>query len=140
MNISKSCTQADKKMIDEFIPPIKERTTDDLLKIVGAPEKWNQRAVHLANNELINRKIEPKKIKTAKYLSKKRERIDERIKANESYHFCDFIFDPFWTLFEIIFSWELKKDGFTRKAEQQKYFRIGIGVLILICVGLAYLT
>ncbi|SFU39884.1 hypothetical protein SAMN05216480_102250 [Pustulibacterium marinum] len=127
-------------MTDEFIPPIKERTTDDLLKIVGAPDKWNPRAVFLANNELINRKVEPKKIQTAKYLSKKREKVEERIKANESYQFCDFFFNPFWTLFEIIFSWELKKDGFIRKAKQQKYFRIGIGILILICIGLSYMT
>ena len=25
----------------EFTPPIKERSTNDLLKIVGSPEKWN---------------------------------------------------------------------------------------------------
>lgn len=126
-------------MTDEFLPPIKERTSDDLLKIVGMPEKWNPKAVQLAYSELQNRKVEPKKIQTAKYLSKKKEKLEERLKANESYHFCDFIFNPFWTLFEIVFSWELKKDGFIKKAKQQNYFRIGIGILILICIGLSCL-
>ena len=127
-------------MTDEFTPPIKERTTEELLKIAGAPEKWNPKAVRLATNELANRKVEPKKIETAKYLSKKRDKVEKRIKANESYHVCDFIFQPFWTLFEIIFSWELKKDGFPRKARQQKYFRIIIGIIILSCVVFAYLS
>jgi|SRR5690554_774878 len=126
-------------MTDEFTPPIKERTTEELLKIVGAPKKWNPKAVRLATNELSNRKVEPKKIETAKYLSKKRDKIDNRIKANESYHVCDFIAHPFWTLFEIIFSWELKKDGFPRKARQQKYFRIAIGIIILIGIAYSYL-
>lgn len=127
-------------MTDEFTPPIKKRTTGELLEIVGAPEKWNPNAVRLATNELTNRKVEPKKIETAKYLSKKRDKINERIKANESYHVCDFISNPFWTLFEIIFSWELKKDGFSRKAIQQKYFRISIGIIILVFVAYSYLN
>ena len=154
--ISSSCAQADqiKKnsysiqnfgifksiMTDEFTPPIKERTTEELLKIAGAPEKWNPKAVRLATNELANRKVEPKKIETAKYLSKKRDKVEKNIKAKESYHVCDFILNPFPTLFEIIFSWELKKDGFPRKAKQQKYFRIAIGIIILICVVYSYLV
>ena len=125
-------------MTVEFTPPIKERTTEELLKIVGAPEKWNPDAVRLATNELTNRKVEPKKIETAKYLSKKRDKVESRIKANESYHVCDFILNPFPTLIEIIFSWELKKDGFPRKARQQKYFRIAIVIIILSCVAYSY--
>jgi len=125
-------------MTVEFTPPIKERTTEELLKIVGAPEKWNPDAVRLATNELTNRKVEPKKIETAKYLSKKRDKVESRIKSNESYHVCDFILNPFPTLIEIIFSWELKKDGFPRKARQQKYFRIAIVIIILSCVAYSY--
>ena len=126
-------------MTDEFTPPIKERTTEQLLEIAGSPDKWNPKAVRLANNELITRKVEPKKIETAKYLSKKRDKVEKKIKANESYHICDFILNPFPTLFEIIFSWELKKDGFPRKARQQKYFRIAIGIIVLICIGYSYI-
>lgn len=125
-------------MTDEFTPPIKERTTEELLKIVGAPEKWNPNALRLATNELTNRKVEPKKIQTAKYLSKKRDKVEKRIKANESYHVCDFILNPFPTLIEIIFSWELKKDGFPRKARQQKHFRIVIGIIIISCITYSY--
>ena len=125
-------------MTDEFTPPIKERTTEELLEIVGAPEKWNPKAVRLATNELTNRKIEPKKIETAKYLSKKRDKIEKQIKANEGYHICNFILSPLPTLIEIIFSWELKKDGFPRKARQQKYFRISIGIIIFVYVVYSY--
>ncbi|MDT0622023.1 hypothetical protein [Croceitalea vernalis] len=121
-------------MTDDFTPPIKSRTTDELLKIAGDPDKWNPKAVLLANNELIIRNISPKKIDTAKYLSKKRARIEKKKMANESYHICDFILSPFPTLFEIIFSWELRKDGFDRKARQQKYFRIIIGLIVLLCI------
>ena len=127
-------------MTDDFTPPIKSRTTDELLRIVGAPDKWNPKAVHLANNELINRKVESKKIETAKYLARKRDRVEKKKLANESYHVCDFILAPIPTLFEIIFSWELKKDGFDRKAKQQKYFRIAIGVLVIVIFTLSYIS
>ncbi len=127
-------------MTDEFRPPIKERTTEQLLEIAGAPDKWNSKAVRLANNELIARKVETKKIETAKYLSKKREKVEKKVKANESYHVCDFIFRPLPTLLEIVFSWELNKDGFPRKARQQKYFRIIIGIIIMISIVYSYIV
>lgn len=60
-------------MTDDFTPPIKTRVTDELLQIVGAPDKWNPKAVHLANKELANRNVNSKKIETAKYLSKKKD-------------------------------------------------------------------
>lgn len=127
-------------MAEEFTPPIKSRSTDDLLEIVGASKKWNPKAVLLANNELINRNVALKKIDTAKYLSKKRDRIEKQKLAKESYDVCDFILRPIPTLFEIIFAWELKKDGFDRKARQQKYYRIIIGLTILITITYSYLT
>jgi hypothetical protein len=126
-------------LTDKFTPPIKERKIEELLEIVGAPDKWNPKAVRLAKNELIARKVDLKKIETARYLSKKRDKVEKKIKVNESYHVCDFILNPFPTLFEIIFSWELKKDGFPRKARQQKYFRIVIGIITLICIGYTYI-
>ncbi|MET1260580.1 hypothetical protein ABV409_14635 [Flagellimonas sp. DF-77] len=125
-------------MTDDFRPPIKTRTTDELLQIVGAADKWNPKAVRLARAELEAREVPDKKIKTAAYLSKKRDRIEKQQLAKESYHVCDFILNPIPTLFEILFSWELKKDGYHRKARQQYYFRIGIGILILILVIASY--
>ena len=100
-------------MID-INPPIKERNTDDLLKIVGTPKDWRPEIVNLAETELKNRKIDKEKIKTAKHLSQKREKLKKSKKANESL-FWDFISEPFGTLIVILFSWELKKDGFDRK-------------------------
>jgi predicted DNA-binding protein (MmcQ/YjbR family) len=119
-------------MEDKFKQSIKEMATDELLNIVGSPEKWQPIAIQFANNELIFRNIEQKKIETAKYLSKKKERIKKQTKANQGYHLCDFISQPFWTLVEITFSWELEKDGFPKKARQQKKFRIALGIIILI--------
>ncbi len=80
-------------MTENFRPPIEERTNNQLFEIVGSPNKWNPNAVILANKELKYRKVGKEKIKTAKYLSKKRDRVDKRIKANESYHICDFRFN-----------------------------------------------
>ena len=67
-------------MEDKFKQSIKEMTTDELLNIVGSPEKWQPIAVRFANNELLFRNIEPKKIQTAKYLSKKRRELRNKLK------------------------------------------------------------
>lgn len=117
--------------MDSFIPPIKDRSTDELLEILGAPERWNPEAVRQASNELVNRKVPSRKIETAKYLAKKRDRLEEQKKANKGYNLGDFIFSPFLTLFEILFAWELKKDGYLRKARQQKRFRITLLLFLL---------
>ena len=127
-------------MTDDFTPPIKSRSTAALLQIVGTPNKWNPKAVQLTHNELMKRNVEPKKIVTAKYLSKKKDRIEKEKMALKSYHACDFILNPFPTLFEILFSWELKKDGFHKKARQQRYFRIIIGGIIILGITYSYLT
>ncbi|WP_299710434.1 hypothetical protein [uncultured Tenacibaculum sp.] len=119
-------------MTDDFNPPIQSRTTKELLEIVGAPKKWNPKAVSLANTELLKRGVKEDKIKTAKYLNEKRERIIRTTKAKEGYSILHFIFLPIQTLVELLFSWELKKDGFDRKAKQQKYFRLSLLALIVV--------
>ncbi|MFD1603835.1 hypothetical protein ACFSJW_10025 [Flavobacterium artemisiae] len=111
-------------MIDDFKPPIKTRTTKELLAIAGAPKKWNQRAYKLAIDELYNRKVDSKLIDKAKYIEKKKENLEVLKKAKESYSILDFLFNFGGTLIEIIFSWNLEKEGYLRKAEQQKKFRI----------------
>lgn len=119
-------------MID-IKPPIIERSTEELLEIVGLPKDWKPEIVDLAMFELKKRKIDKQKIDTAKYLSQKRERIKKSNKANESL-LWDFIGDPLWTIVIILFSWELKKDGFDRKAKEQRVIRLtllSIAVLIL---------
>ncbi len=126
-------------MNNDFKTLVKEKETKELLEIVGAPKKWNKKITELAHEELILRKIDPKKIKTAKYLTKKKEQITINNKANKSYHLFDFIFDPLPNFVEILFSWELQKDGFTRKAKQQKYFRYFIFITALILFGVAFI-
>jgi hypothetical protein len=125
-------------MID-FNPPIKERKTEELLEILGTPENWNPDAIKLAETELKNRKVDKKKIEMAKYISKKVDRIKRKGKANESL-LWDFISEPFGTLIVILFSWELKKDGFDRKAKEQKIIRLTILILIIIVIGLISLN
>ena len=46
----------------EFEPPIKERSTNDLLGIVAVPEKWNNNAVAQAKEELNHRQISSQEI------------------------------------------------------------------------------
>jgi len=119
----------------DFNPPIKERSTNDLLEIVGTPKDWNPEIVRLAENQLKNRKIDNEKIKTAKYISQKRDKVKKTKKTNESL-LWDFISEPFGTIIVILFSWELKKDGFDRKAKEQKIIRLTILIIIILIIGL----
>jgi hypothetical protein len=121
-------------MIDDFKPPIKSRTTEELLEIAGAPKKWNERALKLTLNELYNRKVGTKQIDQAKYIEKRQVQFENLKKANESYTFLDFIFEPASNFFEILFSWELKKDGFILKAKQQRKYRPIIILIIMVTI------
>ncbi|MBF01256.1 MAG: hypothetical protein CMP77_14955 [Flavobacterium sp.] len=114
--------------LDTFEPKINSRPTEELLEIAGSPEKWEPEAVALAQQELTNRNIKPVKIEMAGYLAKKRQRIEDYKKANEGYTFHK----PIVTLFIMLFAWEHKKDGYYRKARQQKRFRLFILVSIII--------
>lgn len=124
-------------MTDDFKPPIKLRSTEELLQIVSSPKKWNPIALKLAEIELYNRKIDLKKIDQAKYLEAKKDRIETFKIENEN--FCFFSINPFhlfidWSeVFMFLFSWEYKKDGFLKKAEIQKKYRpIVIFILIIL--------
>jgi len=121
-------------MIDDFKPSLKSRTTEELLEIAGAPKKWNERASKLAIDELYNRKVDTKQIEQAKYIEKRQVQFENLKKANESYTFLDFIFEPASNFFEILFSWELKKDGFILKAKQQRKYRPIIILIIMVTI------
>ncbi|REH00174.1 hypothetical protein [Flavobacterium aquicola] len=110
-------------MTDDFNPPINSRTTKELLEIAGAPKKWNPRALKLALDELHNRKVDTSQIEEAQRTEKKQVELEILKKANKSYQISDFILKPKSTLFELLFTWELKKDGYILKAKQQKTFR-----------------
>jgi hypothetical protein len=121
-------------MINDFKPTIKSRTTEKLLAIAGAPKKWNERALKLALEELYNRKVGTKQIDQAKYIEKQQVQFENLKKANESYTFLDFIFEPASNFFEFLFSWELKKDGFILKAKQQRKYRPIIILIIMVTI------
>ena len=127
------------KMTD-FKPPIATRTTKELLKIVGTVEKWNNEAVEQAKVELKLRNVPQDQIRHAEYLSKKADKFEELKRAKESYSVRDFIFEPVQTIFEVLVSWELKKDGFLKKAEQQRRLRIIFGLLVLLVIIYIKLT
>ncbi|KAF2340069.1 hypothetical protein [Flavobacterium tistrianum] len=118
-------------MVDNFKPPIKSRTTEELLNIVGSPKKWNRDAVYLAKHELSNRNVDTSEIENAIKAAEKEEAEEILRKANKSYQISDFVLKPKSTLFELLFTWELKKDGYILKAKQQKTFRITLITVIL---------
>lgn len=126
-------------MIDNFNPPIKSRTTPELLEIVGSPKKWNPEALRLAKYELSNRNVDGSEIDKAIELTNKKEEEERLRKANKSYQISDFIFKPKSTIFELVFTWELKKDGYLLKAKQQNTFRITLIIIILFVYLISFL-
>lgn len=118
-------------MTDDFNPPIKSRTTNELLEIAGAPKKWNPRALKFAIDELHYRKVDTSLIEEAQKAEKQKIELEILKKATKSYQISDFILRPKSTLFELLFTWELKKDGYILKAKQQKTFKIALCIIIL---------
>jgi len=127
-------------MTDNFNPPIKSRTTKELLEIAGAPKKWNPRALKLATDELYNRKVDTSLIEEAQKTENQKIELEILKKATKSYQISDFILKPKSTLFELLFTWELKKDGYILKAKQQKTFRITLCIIIFFVYLLKGLT
>jgi hypothetical protein len=131
-------------MTDDFKPPIKTRTTEELLEIAGAPKKWNERALKLALDELYNRKIDTKQIDQAKYIEKRQVDFEALIKSKKQFDF--FCLNPThlfinWSeVFMFLFSWEYESDGFLHKAKQQTKYRpiILLIILAVIIYGLFY--
>ena len=125
-------------MTDDFKPPIKSRTTEELLEIAGAPKKWNERALKLAIDELYNRKVDPKQIEQAKYIEKRQVEFESLIKANSRFEFfClspHHLFIDWSEVFMFLFSWEYEKDGFLYKAKIQRKYRPILLLIILLVV------
>lgn len=118
-----------------FNHPIKDRTIKQLLQIVSSPADWNEIALIQAEEELKLRNIPEREINQSKFYTQKEIQIGNFKLANESYSIIDLIFSPLTTLFEIIVSWELRKDGYLRKADQQQLLRpIFILVIIMMVI------
>ena len=128
-------------MTDEFKPPIKERSTNQLLDIVCEPKKWNERAVMLAQNELANRNVGretiQQKTKQKIYIANKEIKVENLRKAKEKYDLLDFIFSLDDVLIEVLFTWDLKKQGYTKKAKQQKTILCVFAIVVLILIIVA---
>ncbi|RXF67761.1 hypothetical protein [Arcticibacter tournemirensis] len=120
--------------MNKFRPPINTRSTDELLMIAGAPDKWQPQAVELAKAELQLRNIPESEIARVKYLLERVDQLEDLKRAKEAYTVSDFFFKPYMTLFEILVSWELEKDGYFRKARQQRVIRPILILLILMLV------
>ena len=118
--------------MSNFRPDIYKRSTEELLEIISSKVEWNPEAVKQAKEELRKREVSDKEISHAKYIAKKTERIEMQKRAKESFSIIDFLLRPIKTVIEILFSWELKKEGYTKKATQQKWIIVGILILIMI--------
>jgi len=113
-----------------FSPPIASRSSEELLKIVCRPTDWDDEAVAQAKQELRARNVEYNDlVLKKKYLHKRSKRLENLRKSKESYSVLYFFFNPFASLVEIIGSYDLKEDGYFRKARQR---RIIIAVLLLL--------
>jgi hypothetical protein len=125
-------------MTDDFKPPIKSRTTEELLAIAGAPKKWNERALKLALNELYNRKVDTKQIDQAKHLEKRQVEFESLKKAKKRFDFFSYnpsrLFINWSEVFMFLFSWEYEKDGFLYKAKIQRKYRPIIIIVIVVLI------
>ena len=69
----------------EIHPPIKERTTENLLDIIETKEQWREDIVDLARKELIERGISIKKQETRRNIKTKFQQRIEKIKLKATY-------------------------------------------------------
>jgi hypothetical protein len=129
-------------MTDDFKPPIKTRTTEELLEIAGAPKKWNERALKLAMDELYNRNVDTTQIEEAKKVEKLQVEFEALIKADSRFEFfclrLHHLFINWSEVFMFLFSWEYEKDGFLWKAKIQRKYRPIILLMILAAIVYSY--
>jgi reverse gyrase len=109
-----------------YKPPIKQRSTDDLLKIVDNPNNWEDDALRIARIELNNRGFSTnQQIRRAKSTNKFKRKVKD-IKRNESYSYTEmillFIFAPFtfaWFIPSGMGVIELENEGYLKKRNQR---------------------
>jgi len=117
--------------MSEYKPPIESRSTFELLEIVGNEKEWQIDATKKAYKELKKRKVKSAVINQFKIDNEEYKKYLKEEMAKESYKIIDFIFEPFSFVFVLFFQWELKRDGYFRKARQLMRIRLVVLVLIL---------
>jgi actin-related protein len=122
-----------------FNPKIEERSNDDLLDIIADKENWNEVAVRLAEKELRKRNVPQSKISERELFFEKLKEIEIKQKANESFDFASYLFHPLGA-FEMVFSSGLKKNGYIKKARQQKVAWVVTACLFIILYAFVKLS
>ncbi|PVY37385.1 hypothetical protein C8E01_12177 [Pontibacter virosus] len=100
------------------------------------PDDWNPLAVEQAKNELAIRNVSPeyqnKKVSVWKRYKEKKKIVTNKRKATERYYWDDFIFRLDEVIIEMLFDWDMKKDGYIKKHQQRKYTFAVIGLLVVV--------
>ncbi len=125
-----------------YIPPIKERDTNQLLQIVDSPDDWEPNALKIASQELERRGFSLDKQKNRARSTSKYKRKVKNIKKSASYSYFQmfllFIFAPFtlaWFIPSGMGIIELENEGYLKK-RNQRFFLIILGCTIWIIVTL----
>ncbi|MCG9791556.1 hypothetical protein [Flavobacterium algicola] len=116
-------------MTDDFTPPIKSRSLEQLREIIDAPENWNSKAIRLANEELYNRKVSGGLV--TPNIEIKEKIVENASKATESYSVLDPFTKPKTFLYELLFVWNYNKSGYFLKARQLITIRLIIIVFVI---------
>ena len=123
--------------MDEIHPPIKERSTDQLIEIIETPENWRKDVVALAQSELANRGISVDDQNKKRNNRNKREsnykRRTKRIKANASYtevqKLLIILFGPILVLLFEDFTLFHSGEGYKKK-NRQGWFYLLTGICL----------
>lgn len=131
-------------MQDEFKPPIKSRSTEDLILIAAEPNKWRPTAVKLAMEELSNRNINPERIEEKKIFCEATKNFKQQMKADQNFSFFSLnprlLFIDWAEIFMFLFSWEYEKDGFLKKAKIQRKYRPILLMVILVLIIFTFVS
>lgn len=137
-------------MSSSYSPPIKERSTDELLKIVETPEDWREDALSTARDELQKRGVPISQQKRREKSNKQFQKRASKVKSEATFSLKEkisiLVFAPFILAVRFEFipiptglsTWELKSEGFQRKWKQ-RLLLITLGNLIWLLILILFL-
>ena len=118
-------------MSTSYSPALKERSTEELLKIVETPEDWREDALSIAKEELQKRGFTIPQQKRREKSRQQFEKRTKKVKSEATFSLKEKIailaLAPFILAVRFEFipiptglsTWELKSDGFQRKWKQR---------------------